>query len=172
MSYRIDVIYFDGEVIGFETSRRMPDGPLILSTCRPVSLDFYFSDIRGNPVNPAADTTLTCGQLLLTLQESELDYASVLSAVTETIPPHSIVYFLSMSHQAVPDYISVLEEQDCSCFWIYAPPENFPPVTLEGLRIVDRAKAKAPLNKHCMPDIADFTTGPEILERRSGYEKI
>ena len=111
-------------------------------------------------------------QLLLTLQESELDYASVLSAVTETIPPHSIVYFLSMSHQAVPDYISVLEEQDCSCFWIYAPPENFPPVTLDGLRIVDRAKAKAPLNKHCMPDIADFTTGPEILESRSGYEKI
>ena len=66
MSYRIDVIYFDGEVIGFETSSRMPDAPLILSTCRPVSLDFYFSDIRGNPVNPAADTTLACGQLLLT----------------------------------------------------------------------------------------------------------
>ena len=111
-------------------------------------------------------------QLLLTLEESELDYASVLNAVTESIPPRSIVYFLSMSHPAVPDCISVLEEQDCSCFWIYAPPENFPPVSPDVPRIVDREKAKKSLNKHCMPDIADFSTGPEILESRSGHEKI
>lgn len=111
-------------------------------------------------------------QVLLSLRESKLDYASVLEAVIETIPPRSIVYFLSMSPRTVPDCISTLEEQDCSCFWIYAPPENFPYVNPDKPRVVDRKKAKAALDEHCMPDIADFSTGPEILESRSDYEKI
>ena len=111
-------------------------------------------------------------QLLLNLQGSELNYTLVLEAVAETIPPRSIVYFLSMSGKTVPDFIGILEEQDCTCFWIYAPPENFPVTEPDKPRIVDRRKVRASLPGYCMPDIADFATGPEILESRSGYEKI
>jgi hypothetical protein len=110
--------------------------------------------------------------VLLNLQESELDYTSVLQAVLETIPPRSIVYFLSMSHQTVPDCIGTLEEQDCTCFWIYAPAENFPRIEPDKPRFIDKRKALAGLNKHCMPEIADFTSGAEILESRNDYEKI
>ena len=110
--------------------------------------------------------------VLLNLQESDLDYASVLQAVLETIPPRSIVYFLSMSHQAVPDCIGTLEEQHCTCFWIYAPAVNFPRIEPDKPRFIDKRKALAGLNKHCMPEIADFTSGAEILESRNDYEKI
>ena len=112
------------------------------------------------------------GRLLLNLQPSELDYPLVLESVAETVPPRSIVYFLSMSVKAVPDFIGILEEQGCTCFWIYAPPENFPVTEPDKPRVVDRRKVRAAVSGYCMPDIADFATGPEILESRSGYEKI
>lgn len=111
-------------------------------------------------------------QVLLNLKESDLDYTSVLQAVIETIPPRSIVYFLSMSQQTVPDCIDTLEAQDCSCFWIYAPPVNFPRVEPDKPRFIDRRKALNGLTQHCMPEIADFTSGAEILESRNDYEKI
>ncbi|MBQ9502319.1 MAG: DUF58 domain-containing protein [Lentisphaeria bacterium] len=111
-------------------------------------------------------------RVLLDLQESDLAYSLVLEAVAETVPPRSIVYFLSMSARAVPDFIGILEEQDCTCFWIFAPPENFPVTEPDKPRIVDRTKVRASLPAHCMPDIADFATGPEILESRNGHEKI
>ena len=111
-------------------------------------------------------------QVLLNLQPSELDHALVLEAAAETVPPRSIVYFLSMSAQAVPDFIDLFEEQDCTCFWIYAPPENFPVTEPDKPRIADRAKVRAALPPQYMPDIADFTTGPEILENGRSHEKL
>lgn len=112
------------------------------------------------------------GQVLLDLQPSALDYALVLEAVAETVPPRSIVYFLSMSARAVPDFIDLFEEQDCTCFWIYAPPENFPVTEPDKPRIADRKMVRSSLPEHCMPDIADFTTGPEILENGRSHGTI
>ena len=78
-----------------------------------------------------------------------------------------------MSVRDVPEYISILEEQDCACFWLYAPRENFPPKEPDKPRFINRKKVRDSLaGLPCKPDIADFTTGAEILESRSLYEKI
>ena len=111
-------------------------------------------------------------QVLLDLQGSELPFSLVLESVAENIPPRSIVYFLSMSPKAAPDFIDIFEERGSSCFWIYAPPENFPVTEPDKPRIVDRNRARAALPAHCTPDIADFATGPEILESGRSHEKI
>ena len=112
-------------------------------------------------------------QALLHIQGTELDFSTVLKSVSESIPPHSIVYVLSMSVCEVPEYISILEEQDCTCFWLYAPRENFPPKEPDKPRFVNRKKIRDSLaGLPCIPEIADFTTGAEILESRSLYEKI
>jgi len=54
----------------------------------------------------------------------------------------------------------------------YAPPENFPVTEPDKPRIVDRNRVRAALPPHCMPAIADFATGPEILESGRSHENI
>ena len=112
-------------------------------------------------------------RLLTLLRSSTPAFQTVLAAAAENIPQRSIVCLLTMSLEKVPEYIRILEEQDCTCFWIYAPKEAFPPIEQDTPRFLNREKIKKQLeNLPEPPVVADFTSGAEILEAGEGYEKL
>lgn len=113
-------------------------------------------------------------QLLTDLQGSKQSFSRMLSLASEQIPNGAIVYLLSMSPEKVAEYMGLLEEKDCYCFFLYAPPENFPPVENDKPRVLDRDRIKEMLKK--LPEeagIADFTSNAEeLLESGNIYEKL
>ncbi len=113
-------------------------------------------------------------QLLTNIQGSKQSFSTLLSLAAEQIPHGSIVYLLTMSPEELPGYIGILQEQDCFCFWLYAPAENFPPVEKDKPRVLDRSRMKERL-KTLPVDVvtADFTSkAEELLKSGNPYEKI
>lgn len=116
-------------------------------------------------------------QTLTLIQNSNQKFSQVLAAAAESIMPGSIVYILSMSKDSLAEYAGILEEQDCFCFWLYAPPQNFPPIEKDKPRILKKAAKEEELlpgDSLSISCTADFRTKTdEILKSgHQPYEKL
>lgn len=138
-------------------------------------LRFIAADDRGGLHHISGDIASVKNrvrQVLTLIRESGEEFASVLPSAVENIPPRSRVFLLTMSTAAVPEYIRILEEQDCSCLWLYAPAELFPPAEPDKPRKIRRERVMKKLQKlDIIPFVADFTSGAEILEGESADGK-
>lgn len=141
-------------------------------------LQFIASDgLHGEIHHLSGDAASVKGRIcnvLTLLQGGENSLAETLSAAAENIRPGSVVYLLTMSKEFLADYVTILEEQDCYCFCLYAPAENFPPVEPDRPRIVKREKKEGISQKFPCPFFTvDFQSkAEEILKNGDPYEKI
>ena len=111
---------------------------------------------------------------LTLLQGGKISLAESLAASAEHIKPSSIVFLLTMSLEKIPDYITIVQEKDCFCHWIWAPAENFPPAEEDKPRILYPEKVESMLaGLPVKPLTANFTTkADELLEGGNTYEKL
>ena len=140
-------------------------------------LSFIAADGKGYFHHFGGDAASIRSRILSTLtllQSGKTTLAESLAASAEYIKPASIVFLLTMSLEKIPDHITILQEKDCFCHWIWAPAENFPPAEEDKPRILYPEKVENMLDGlPVKPFIVNFTTrADELLEGGNPYEKL